>query len=133
MLLSPPVPVLCADVSGAAHGGQVLMDAATFTAVKEALWRLGAVGPAGLDYDALLATKSARHSMGGTSSSICVGDGCLPGLMPAGGFRWGSLVLVVPAQHCLGSWGAGVRHLSPTYLHVGVWWTAVADGLCCFD
>jgi hypothetical protein len=59
------------------------MDELTFAAVKEAMWRLGAVGPNGLDYDALLATKqSARHSMSGSSSgggSSCMGDGCLPG------------------------------------------------------
>jgi hypothetical protein len=87
----------CADVSNAAHGGQVLMDAATFTAVKEAMWRLGAVGPAGLDYDALLATKSraglGKGGAGGGSS--CMGEACLPGLMPGGGFRCGGLLLVV--------------------------------------
>lgn len=82
-------PVNCpADVSGAAHGGQVLMDEPTFTAVKEALWRLGAVGPNGLDYDALLATKSARHSMSGSSGNgSCKGDGCLPSLGPGGSLR----------------------------------------------
>lgn len=78
----------------------MLMDAATFTAVKEAMWRLGAVGPAGLDYDALLATKSrATLGKGGVAGgSSCMGEACLPGLMPGGGFRYGVLVFL---------WGAG--------------------------
>lgn len=79
-----PVP---ADVTNAAHGGQVLLDEHTFVAVKETMWRLGAVGPNGLDYDALLATKSARHSMSSSSSSGCFGDGCLPSLGPGGSLR----------------------------------------------
>lgn len=65
------------------------MDELTFSAVKEAMWRLGAVGPNGLDYDALLATKSARHSMSGSNGggSSCMGDGCLPSLTPGGSLR----------------------------------------------
>jgi hypothetical protein len=90
--LSIPCTLAChhTDASNAAHGGQVLIDAATFTAVKEAMWRLGAVGPAGLDYDALLATKfRAGLGKGGAGgSSSCMGQACLPGLMPGGGFRY---------------------------------------------
>lgn len=92
-LLCPAFPCTCIDVSDAAHGGQVLLDEHTFLAVKEAMWRLGAVGPNGLNYDALNATKSARHGTAhtvgwGGAVGLCGDDGCLPRLGSATGSRW---------------------------------------------
>lgn len=67
----------------------MLLDAATFSCIKEALWRLGAVGPDGLDEDALLASKSAKRVSSSSSRGGCVeGDGCLPRIMSAGSLRW---------------------------------------------
>lgn len=79
------------EVSNAAQGGQVLLCEATFTAVKEALWRLGAVRANGLDYDLLLASKSAQHGPARLrrSSSGAGGDGCgCLGMLPGGNPRW---------------------------------------------
>lgn len=70
----------------------MLLDEPTFLAVKEAMWRLGAVGPNGLNYDALNATKSARHGTAHTSgwggaAGLCGDEGCLPRLGSATGSR----------------------------------------------
>ena len=56
--------VYTAVVSTAAAGGQVLLDAATFAAVKGEAWRLGAVLANGLDYDLL---KKGFGSSSGSS------------------------------------------------------------------
>jgi hypothetical protein len=56
-------------VSTAAAGGQILLDAATFAAVKGEAWRLGAVLAHGLDYDLLrkgfTSSSSSSSSRGG--------------------------------------------------------------------
>lgn len=77
-----------ADVSTAAHGGQVLLDEPTFLGVKEAMWRLGAVGPDGLNYDALMATKSAgQGGSGSRRAERSAGSGCLHGFVSGTGLR----------------------------------------------
>jgi hypothetical protein len=48
------------DVSTAAAGGQVLLDSATFAAVKESMRRLGLITAAGLDYEQLYAASSSK-------------------------------------------------------------------------
>jgi hypothetical protein len=75
-------------------GGQVLLDEATFDAVKDAMWRLGAVGPGGMDWDELLASKSAQHSHGmrpssssGSGGAADLEDHCLSRLMSGTSFR----------------------------------------------
>lgn len=49
-----------AVVSDVANGGQILMDAATFAAIRNNLHRLGRVGPDGMDYQQLKKRKEWR-------------------------------------------------------------------------
>jgi hypothetical protein len=56
-------------VSDAGSGGQVLMDEATFSKVKEDLRPLGAVGPNGINYNKLTERVSLFHL-------LCLGSLC---------------------------------------------------------
>ena len=52
-------------VSTAAAGGQALLDGETFAAIKDHMWRLGAVTANGLDYNLLSkGTSSGRRAAG---------------------------------------------------------------------
>jgi hypothetical protein len=61
--------VTLADVSDAGSGGQVLMDEATFSKVKEDLRPLGAVDSSGINYNKLMERVSLFHL-------LCLGSLC---------------------------------------------------------